>query len=175
VAELVICAVGPDRPGLVDELTGYLLKQGGNIADSRMVNLRGQFALVLLADVPEPRQAEVRQGVVEAGARIGLTVTAAPQRSAAAAAAAGLRYRLKVGAMDQPGIVHRITHLLHSLGANVEDLETRLEAGPHSGTPLFNMELTMSVPAELRLKRLHGELEALCDHLNCDYELQPGR
>jgi glycine cleavage system transcriptional repressor len=175
VAELVICAVGPDRPGLVDELTGYLLEHGGNIADSRMVNLRGQFALVLLAEVPSPHEAEIRRGVADAGARIGLTVTVAPQHPAPAAAVAGLRYQLKVGAMDQPGIVHRITHLLHSAGVNVEDLQTRLDAGPHSGAPLFNMELTMTVPPDVRLKQLRGELEALCDNLNCDYELQPAR
>jgi glycine cleavage system transcriptional repressor len=174
VAELVICAVGPDRPGLVDELTGYLLKEQGNIADSRMVNLRGQFALVMLVDVPAERAAEVRRGVVEAGERIGLTVTAGPERTGLAETVRGVRYQLKVGAMDQPGIVHRVTHLLHSLGANVEDLRTQLEAGAHSGTPLFKMDLMMTVPPEVRVKDLRAELERLCDALNCDYELAAG-
>ena len=45
----VITAVGPDRPGLVQTLTSALLEASGNVADSRMINLRGQFALILLA------------------------------------------------------------------------------------------------------------------------------
>jgi glycine cleavage system transcriptional repressor len=174
MAELVICAVGPDRPGLVDELTGYLFEHGGNIADSRMVNLRGQFALVLLVEVPAEREQTLRASVADVGAKLGLTATASPRGAAPAAVTEGIRYQLKVSAMDQPGIVHRVTHLLHSLGANVEDLQTRLEAGPHSGTPLFSLSLTMTAPAALRVKRLRAELEVLCENLNCDYELQPG-
>lgn len=173
MAELVICAVGPDRPGLVDELTGCLLEHGGNIADSRMVNLRGQFALVLLVEVPADREPSLRASVADVGAKIGLTLTASPRGAAPAAVTQGIRYQLKVGAMDQPGIVHRVTHLLHGLGANVEDLHTRLDAGPHSGTPLFSLDLTMTVPPSVRVKRLRGELDQLCDALNCDYELQP--
>ena len=113
-------------------------------------------------------------GVVEAGERIGLTVTAGPERTGLAETVRGVRYQLKVGAMDQPGIVHRVTHLLHSLGANVEDLRTQLEAGAHSGTPLFKMDLMMTVPPEVRVKDLRAELERLCDALNCDYELAAG-
>lgn len=174
MAELVICAVGPDRPGLVDELTGYLLEHGGNIADSRMVNLRGQFAMILLADVPAQHEPALRASLPAVAAKIGLTLTAAPRSACPAAPSQGLRYQLKVGAMDQPGIVHRITHLLHSLGANIEDLHTRLDAGPHSGTPLFSLTLTMTAPPALRLKTLRAQLDTLCESLNCDYDLQPG-
>ena len=48
--ELVITAVGSDRPGLVGRLTAPLYEVSANVADSRMVNLRGQFALLLLVN-----------------------------------------------------------------------------------------------------------------------------
>jgi glycine cleavage system transcriptional repressor len=38
--QMIITAVGPDRPGIVGELTGELHSAGANILDSRMVNLR---------------------------------------------------------------------------------------------------------------------------------------
>ena len=53
MSQLIITAVGPDRPGIVGELTGHLHSAGGNILDSRMVNLRGQFAIVLLIELGE--------------------------------------------------------------------------------------------------------------------------
>ena len=39
----VLTAIGDDRPGLVAEVTRYVLERGGNLEDSRMVNLHGQF------------------------------------------------------------------------------------------------------------------------------------
>jgi glycine cleavage system transcriptional repressor len=44
--ELVVTAVGPDRPGIASDFTGHVHAAGANLADSRMVNLRGQFALL---------------------------------------------------------------------------------------------------------------------------------
>src|SRR4051794_8944893 len=44
----ILTAVGADRPGLVDEVSEFIFDRGGNIEDSRMVNLRGQFAMMLL-------------------------------------------------------------------------------------------------------------------------------
>src|SRR6476620_3575257 len=53
----ILPALGTDRPGIVDELSQFIFDRGGNIEDSRMVNLRGQFAIMVLvggnADVIE--------------------------------------------------------------------------------------------------------------------------
>ena len=46
-------AIGPDRTGLVDELTGVIHDLQAKIADSRMVNLYGQFAVIFLLEVEE--------------------------------------------------------------------------------------------------------------------------
>ena len=42
--ELVVTAVGPDRAGIASDFTGHVHAAGANLADSRMVNLRGHFA-----------------------------------------------------------------------------------------------------------------------------------
>ena len=173
---LVITAVGADRPGLVDELTAYLFEVGANVADSRMVNLGGQFALLMLTEVPQDQVDSVRADASDIGRRIGLTVTVSADtiRPADPSAAGGLPYRLKVRAMDQPGIVHRITHLLHHHEVNIEELQTRLQPGSYTGTPLFNMDLRMAVPANVQVKSLRDELQQLCDSLNCDAEVTAG-
>lgn len=44
----ILTAIGADRPGLVDEVSEFIFARGGNIEDSRMVNLRGQFAMMVL-------------------------------------------------------------------------------------------------------------------------------
>src|SRR5690349_17000100 len=45
---VVISALGPDRPGLVAEITHYVTERGGNIEDSRMAVLGGEFGVMML-------------------------------------------------------------------------------------------------------------------------------
>ena len=45
---LVISALGDDRPGLIDGLSGRILESGCNVEDSRMTVLGGQFAVLML-------------------------------------------------------------------------------------------------------------------------------
>jgi glycine cleavage system transcriptional repressor len=169
--QLVITAVGIDRPGLVDQITGFLLDQGANIADSRMVNLRGQFAMLILVEASDAVVQSIRDKAVTAGAAAGLNLNVAEPSQAPGARAVGLPCRLRIQAMDQPGIVHKVTALLHRLSINIEELQTRLSPGSVSGTPLFSMEVVMTLPTNLALRSLRKQLEALCEELNCDMEL----
>ena len=170
----VITAVGPDRPGLVKRITSGLLDASSNVADSRMINLRGQFALILLADIPEGSIEAARSGLEQTASDLGLAIafhaastTTAHDRTATV----GIPYRLRIYAMDQPGIVHQITDVLQRSGVNVEELETRSQPSPQSGAPLFSLELRMTAPPELPIRTLREELSTVCDSLNCDLEL----
>jgi glycine cleavage system transcriptional repressor len=170
--ELVVTAVGPDRPGLASELSGHVHAAGANLADSRMINLRGQFALVALVEGPSEVLESVKKRLKEAASSMGLTIetSAAPKT---AGARAGVPFRLKTYSMDQPGIVHKITSYLREHGVNVEELETRLESAPFMGTPVFTMEIVMLVPPGVAVSSLRRALEDLGDTLNCDVDLDP--
>jgi glycine cleavage system transcriptional repressor len=171
MTQLVFTAVGPDRPGIVGELSGHLQAAGGNILDSRMVNLRGQFALVMLLECPQPQAEQLQRSLPDAARRMGLSLAITPQ-SPAAAPVAGVPMKLKTYSMDQPGIVHRITSLLHTHGVNIEDLTSRQESAPFMGTPLFLMEMRVTVPATIPMRKLRQELETLCDSLNCTLDFE---
>jgi glycine cleavage system transcriptional repressor len=172
--ELVITAVGPDRPGLVGQLTAPLYEAGANVADSRMVNLRGQFAVILLAEVPERGLEPLEAQLLSVAEQLGLTLTFCQHDAQEDKwpTTVGVPLRLRTYAMDQPGLVHRITDLLHRHGVNVEELQTRAQPRPQTGAPLFSMDLLMTVPSAVPIKRLRGELQTLCDELNCDLEIQ---
>lgn len=172
MAQWIVTAVGPDRPGLVGELTGHLHAGGANLLDSRMVNLRGQFAVVLLFEADGRAGESVAESLPAVGGRLGLKLDVLRQ-DAPARAAGGVPFRLKTYSTDQPGIVHRVTHLLQAHGVNIEDLETRQESAAFAGTPLFLMEMRLTVPPGVAVRRLRSELETLCDGLNCDVDLEP--
>jgi glycine cleavage system transcriptional repressor len=166
----IVTAVGPDRPGLVGELTGHLHSGGANLLDSRMVNLRGQFALVLLMESPG---GELAERLPKVGEALGLRLFVTKQETKSTKATGGVPFKLKTYSSDQPGIVHRVTHLLRTHGVNIEELETRQETAAFAGTPLFTMELRLTVPNNVPVRKLRADLEALCDQINCDVDLEP--
>ena len=170
--QLVMTAVGPDRPGLVGQLTGTLHKAGGNVADSRMVNLRGQFALLVLVEGDEAALPAMRQAFEAAAKALGLTMSVTTQ-GPAAQAVRGVPYHLKTYSPDQPGIVAKISELLRQHGVNIEELSTRLQSAPFTGEPLFTMDIDMTVPSNVPVRKLRQELETLCDGLNADVDLEP--
>jgi glycine cleavage system transcriptional repressor len=170
--QLTITAVGPDRPGIVGELTGHLHSAGGNILDSRMVNLRGEFAMLILLDVPDASADQLQRDLPGVGQKIGLRLDISrlqhPPR-----AVQGLPYRLKTYSMDQPGIVARLTQILRNHAVNIEELSARQESAPFAGSPLFLTEMRLTVPPTVPLGKLRSELESLGNELNCDVDLDP--
>jgi glycine cleavage system transcriptional repressor len=171
MSQLVITAIGPDRSGIASDFTGHVHQAGANLADSRMVNLRGHFALLALVEGAPDVLETVKRRLREAGPSLGLTFefSAAPK----ADLGKGVPFRLKTYSMDQPGIVHKITTFLREQGINVEELVTRLESAPFMGTPVFTMEVVMLVPSATKVKALRRSLEELGDSLNCDIDIDP--
>ena len=169
--ELVVTAVGPDRAGIASDFTGHVHGAGANLADSRMVNLRGHFALLSLVEGSPEVLENLKRRLREAGPALGLTFefSAAPR----ADQRKGVPFRLKTYSMDQPGIVHKVTTFLRERTINIEELETRLESAPFMGTPVFTMEIVMLVPSAANVKDLRRSLEELGDTLNCDIDLDP--
>src|SRR4051794_15954181 len=106
---LIITSLGTDRPGIVEELSGWILENGGNIEDSRMSLLGGEFASLVLVS-GEAGFAERLEGSRAAfESDRGQTVFARRVKaSPGAPQVSHLRYNLKATALDHPGIVHQV-------------------------------------------------------------------
>ena len=170
--QLIVTAIGPDRPGIVGQVTGHLHAAGANVLDSRMVNLRGQFAIILLIEAESTYLEKLRQTLPTLAEKIGLRLTltdAAP----AATPVKGIPFKLKTYSLDQPGIIHKISDLLREQGVNIEELSARQESAPFAGDPLFLMEMRLTLPAGASISTLRSKLNTLCDTLNCDVDFEP--
>src|SRR5512142_2453462 len=78
-AYAVISAIGADRVGIVDDLSGIVSEGGGNIEESKMAVLGGDFAVMMLVSMePEALDSLVaRTGELESslGLKIGVKRT----------------------------------------------------------------------------------------------------
>jgi glycine cleavage system transcriptional repressor len=171
MSQLIITAVGPDRPGIVGELTAHLHAGGANILDSRMVNLRGEFAMLILLEAADAAAGELRRQLSGIGEKIGLRLSVSELHTGTRVR--GLPFRLKTYSMDQPGIVARISQVLREFGVNIEELSARQESAPFDGSPLFLTEMRLTVPATVSLGKLRSDLESVGASLNCDIDLDP--
>jgi glycine cleavage system transcriptional repressor len=154
VNEIVVTAVGEDRPGIVAALTGALLDIGGNLADVRAALLRGSFATMLAVSVPDGVDAaDVERALAPVAAELGLGLHAAP---AAPTHGGPARERavLSVYGADRPGIVHGIATALADRGANILDLSARLVGEP----PIYVLGIELELPDGVGAVALHDQL-----------------
>jgi len=172
MSELVITAIGPDRPGIAADVSGHVHHAGANLADSRMINLRGHFALIALVEgspgVLESVKTRLREAAPELGLSFDFSAETKGQQTRK-----GVAFRLTTYSMDQPGIVHTIANFLRSQEINIEQLETSLESAPFMGAPVFTMKIVMVVPSHASVSLLRRSLTQLADTLNCDIDLMP--
>jgi glycine cleavage system transcriptional repressor len=138
-----------------------------------MVNLRGQFAIMVLVAGATETLDRLRSEVWQLSQKSGLQAEVRPATSATGAASAeAMPYRLTATAIDQPGLVHRFSHLLRQMHVNIESLDTKLAPAPVTGTPLFEMEMVLSVPRSTLISKLREQLGQLGEEINIDWELK---
>ena len=167
MSELVITAMGEDRPGLVDKLSNILASHELNIEDSRMSVLGGEFAILMLVsgeidsidtfikEVPELEQSLGMKLLVKATQKKSERLALAP-------------YTVEVVSMDHPGIVRDIARFFSSRKINILGLETSRYAAAHTGTPMFALHMTVEIPTDQPIKKLRDEFISMCDQLNLD-------
>jgi glycine cleavage system transcriptional repressor len=168
-ARTVLTAIGRDRPGLVEELTEFFLERGGNVEESRMANLIGQFAVAVLvsgtADAIDRIAADADALRAQTGLELRLTPVEGERR------AQGPAFRFHGQALDEPGLVHQVADVFRAHGANIESLSTSIEPAPVSGAPVFTIDAVVSTAD---VAALRTALEPVCARLDISWELEAG-
>lgn len=170
--QLVIAALGEDKPGLVDRLSGWVTDSGCNISDSRMTVLGGEFAVLLLVTGNWNNLAKLENQCDAMQDQLGMTlhIKRTEQRPAEGDF---LPYGVDVVALDHPGIVHNLASFFSQRNINIQDLSTSTYAAAHTGTQMFAVHMVLDVPASTHIATLREEFLDFCDRLNLDAVIEP--
>ena len=172
---IVLTLTGPDRIGIVDEVTGLLLERGGNVETSRMARLGGEFAVLMLVSMPAGSGAGLDRGLEGLTAR-GYKVTTTPAEPTYAEALAGwVPYRIEVHGADHEGIIHEVAHYLSGHGISIESADSESTPAPTSGVPLFAMTAQVVVPPGLSGTDWEAGLEEIGGRMNLDIRVSAPR
>jgi glycine cleavage system transcriptional repressor len=167
----VLTAIGTDRVGIVDDLSGLVAARSCNIEESRMAVLGGEFAVIMLVSGPPGELARLSGELATAGARLGLHVEVKSTREPASEA--GRPYLLETVSLDTPGIVHTVTAVLRKHGVNIESLETDTAPAPWTGAPMFRMRAHVVFGPSVEVAKLKDELAHLEAGQDLDVRLRP--
>ncbi len=169
---LVISAMGPDRPGLVNELSTAILSEEASIDDSRMMILGGEFAIILMVSGEESRIQKLQTAIEAVLDRLMLKGVV-KSTSAKGAQPGVVPFEVDILAMDDEGIVNTVTSFFARQNINIENLVTDTYSAPHTGTPMFSLQMIVSLPTEGSVSALKEEFLSLCDELYIDVSMEP--
>ena len=171
--QMVLTAVGRDRPGIVEEFTKLILHYDGNIEASRMVRLGGDFAMLIFVSAPEDRVFELRRAVDELHYTKFDVLTRLSEAGDEAEDPQVSRCTITVLGADHMGIINQVAQYLSEQGINLETMTTEVVAAPMSGTPLFTMSAVVRVPPQLEIADLREALEFIADELAVEAKVFP--
>ncbi len=169
---LVLSALGPDRPGLVAQVTSYVADRGGNVEDSRMAVLGGEFGVLMLISGTADQVARLaRETEVlrkETALDVSTKETKSPQEHRRAQT---IPCKVTCDAIDNPGIVRAVSSALHAAGLNIVSLETTSYEAPITGSPLFRLEAECDAPRGMTLAKVRAAMERVAEQENIDVDV----
>ena len=171
---LVLTALTSDRPGIVDEIARAASETRCNISDSRMIVMGSEFALTMMVSGTWHSIAKFEAQLPVLAKRLDLQVLSKRTEKRQLQKPA-MPYSVHVIALDNPGIVHEIANFFASQTINIEAMETSTYSAPHTGTQMFNLNMSIRIPADTHIASLRDDFMDFCDEMNLDAVLEPLR
>ena len=164
----VITFIGDDRRGIVEHLADKIQSHDGNWLDSRLSQLEGKFAGLILVELSDARSAALEQALGELpGGDLSVRVTPAGE----APDETGLPLALNLMGPDRPGIVREISSALAAAGLNVLTMDSHVESAAFTGEPIFYATISAIAAETLSIAALKDKLDAIAETMTVEIDI----
>lgn len=169
---VVLSVVGTDRAGVVNDVSKVILECGGNIEESRMTALGSEFAMLMLVSGNWATVSKLEKALdkMAAGKPITIAIRKTDPRKSSEEC---MPYGVDVVCLDQPGIVFNLASFFAARKIEIADLSTRRYSAAHTGSQMFAVQMSVSIPGSVSILQLREEFLELCDQLNLDAIIEP--
>jgi len=171
---LVITALGPDKPNVINQFTQSLTNCGGNILTTKMTNLGNEFGIMLLIEGSWRSIAKIETILPTLEKKLGViaTVRRTTPRSPTNKAVA---YLVHAVTADREGLLNDLAQFFTVQDINIEDIEARTYLAQTTGTRMSSMTININIPVTTHIPTLREKFTMYCDALNLDAGLEPLR
>jgi glycine cleavage system transcriptional repressor len=84
-----------------------------------------------------------------------------------------LSYTVDVVALNQPGIVSKLSSFFSARSINIHDMATNAYKAAHTASPMFSVRMIIDVPSHVQISQLREDFLDLCDEDNLDGVMEP--
>jgi glycine cleavage system regulatory protein len=171
----IVTFIGDDRPGLVEKLSAVIEKNQGNWHESKLSQLGGKFAGLILVFLPADGGPSL-QADLGALAASGISVRVSAMETTVAvqstAPAPGRDITLTVIGPDRRGIVREISAALAQRQINVLEMDTDVHSAPMSAEMIFNARIAAWIPEATNVDDLRASLDDIADNMTLEIDLE---
>ena len=165
--KLIISASGPDRKGIVSEISSIINQYNGNIETSRMVRLEEQFSILILIKV-ETKNIKKLKNKIESIEKLKVDINSANSLNKEYKN----KFHLYINGADNEGIVYSFSNYFSKLNINIEEVSTSIKNAPVSATPLFMMDLIITTSKEINEDKIIKDLNEISEKLGVEVNLK---
>jgi glycine cleavage system regulatory protein len=170
----IVTFIGDDRPGLVEKLSAIIEKNQGNWHESKLSQLGGKFAGLILVSLPQDGGPALEADLATLAAS-GISVRVTPMDTSAtpesAPPTAGRDITLTVLGPDRRGIVREVSAALAQRNINVLEMDTNVQSAPMSAEPIFDARIAAWIPEETNMDDLQTSLDEIADNMTLEIDL----
>ncbi|MCB1675520.1 MAG: ACT domain-containing protein [Pseudomonadales bacterium] len=166
----IVTFIGDDRPGLVEALSRVIENNQGNWLESRLSQLGGKFAGLVLVALPD-ENGEALEAELKTLSASGLSVRVTPA-TGMAATSRGRCITLTVIGPDRLGIVREISRALAQRQVNVIEMDSAVSSAPMSAELIFTARIDAEIPEHIDLDDLEDSLEEIANVMTLEIDLE---
>ncbi|MFU8797216.1 MAG: glycine cleavage system protein R [Gammaproteobacteria bacterium] len=169
---LVIIVLGTLHPNSVHELIKAISQPGCNIVDSRISTLGQEFAANFLVAGNWDAIAKLETSLPLLEKKLDIHLLQR-RTDLPLAEPKFLPYSIYITALDNPGIIRKITQYLNNEKLSINGLYTSSYIAPHTQAPMITLTISISIPMANHIADLRERFMLFCDDHNLDVIMEP--
>ena len=139
---IILSIIGPDKPGIVSDVSRIVKNHSGNIEKSRMIRLGDFFTIMVLITINRENITNLNNELINySDYKISIHELEKTFKDINKDT-----YTIHLNGLDTEGLVYNITHELSKLDINIEELRTNIGNAPMSGLALFSLTAKITHP-----------------------------
>ena len=167
-SKLIISANGPDRKGIVSEISSIIGKHNGNIETSKMIRLEKEFAMLILINIQNEKIKILTDNLNEINnLSVNLIETKTNQNILYEN-----KFHLYINGADNEGIVYAFSKFLSEININIDEINTKIKNAPMSATPLFMMDIIIGSKLDINKQKLNKKLNEISERLGVEVAIK---
>ncbi len=164
--------LGSTQPNLMDKIFKAIKESGCNVEDGRMSSLGNELALFVMLSGTWDAVAKIESIIPRLERKLSVSITFR-RTEARESTSPSVPYAIEVTSINRTGLVYDISNFFSNREIGIEDMYSGCYQAAHTGTEMFSLQLTISIPTEISIATLRGEFMEFCDQLNIDSIMEP--